>query len=138
MSNDLAGLARPQVVPLSDQTYHSLRRALLHGETAPGMRMVETAIAEQLGVSRTPVREALSRLIIEGWLELHRGKGVVVPGITPEESRERDAVREVLDGYAAREAAVRITDEEVADVPKADVRALGAHRLTNHTRCGTL
>jgi DNA-binding GntR family transcriptional regulator len=76
--------------------------------------MVETIIAIQLGVSRTPVREALNRLAVEGWLESRPNKGVVVAGITRQEVVERYALREVLEGYAARLAAGRITDEDVA------------------------
>ena len=76
--------------------------------------MVESAIAEQLGVSRTPVREALNRLTVEGWLEARRNKGVVVAGITPREVEERYALRELLEGYAASMAATRMTAEEVA------------------------
>jgi DNA-binding GntR family transcriptional regulator len=75
--------------------------------------MVETVLSEQLGVSRTPVREALSRLTVEGWLEARRNKGVVVAGIEPEQVRERFILREILEGYAAREAAKAITAEEV-------------------------
>jgi DNA-binding GntR family transcriptional regulator len=75
--------------------------------------MVETIIADQLGVSRTPVREALNRLTVEGWLESRHNKGVVVAGITRQEVVERYALREVLEGYAARLAAGRITDEQV-------------------------
>ena len=109
----LASLKLPDVASLSDQIYHALRHALLQGEFAPGTRMVETVISEQLGVSRTPVREALSRLTVEGWLESRPNKGVVVAGITPREIEERYVLRGVLEGYGAREAARRIADEEV-------------------------
>jgi DNA-binding GntR family transcriptional regulator len=103
----------PQQVSLADQIYQSLRHALLHGELLPGTRMVESAIAEQLGVSRTPVREALNRLTVEGWLVARRNKGVVVAGVNPQDVEERYGLREVLESYAARLAAERMPNEEI-------------------------
>jgi DNA-binding GntR family transcriptional regulator len=80
--------------------------------------MVETIIANQLGVSRTPVREALNRLTVEGWLESRPNRGVVVAGITRQEVVERYALREVLEGYAARLAAGRITNEQALQLER--------------------
>lgn len=106
-------LEPPQQVSLGDQIYQSLRHALLHGELSPGTRMVESAIAEQLGVSRTPVREALNRLTVEGWLVARRNKGVIVAGINPQDVEERYSLREVLESYAAGLAAERMPDSEI-------------------------
>ena len=103
----------PDTSSLSDQIYRSLRHALIQRRFSPGTRMVETVLSEQLGVSRTPVREALNRLTVEGWLESRPNKGVVVAGITPHEIRERYRLREVLESYGAREATARISDEEL-------------------------
>ncbi|HZS94902.1 MAG TPA: GntR family transcriptional regulator [Chloroflexota bacterium] len=104
-------LSPPTVQSLGEQIYQTLRRALMRGEFAPGSRIIETVIADQLGVSRTPVREALSRLTVEGWLESRPNKGVIVAGITPRQVVERYALRQVLEGYAARQAAERVTDD---------------------------
>lgn len=106
-------LSKPDPASLSDQIYRTLRHALLQREFTPGTRMVETALSEQLGVSRTPVREALNRLTVEGWLEARPNKGVVVAGISPQEVRERYSLRQVLEGYGAREATPRISEEEL-------------------------
>jgi len=121
-------LVPPTVLPLSEQIYRTLRQALAHGEFAPGTRIVETIIANQLGVSRTPVREALSRLTVEGWLESCPNRGVAVAGITRQEVVERYVLREVLEGYAARQVAGRITDEELTRLERiceAAEKALG-------------
>lgn len=109
----LASIRSPDTASLGDQIYLSLRHALLAGRFAPGTRMIETVISEQLGVSRTPVREALSRLTVEGWLEARRNKGVVVAGIQPKEIKERFELRAVLEGFGAREAVIRITNDEI-------------------------
>jgi DNA-binding GntR family transcriptional regulator len=106
-------ISKPDPASLSDQIYRSLRHALMQREFTPGTRMVETMLSEQLGVSRTPVREALNRLTVEGWLESRPNKGVVVAGISPQEIRERYSLREVLEGYGARLATERISDEEL-------------------------
>ena len=107
------GISKPDLASLSDQIYRSLRHALMQRQFAPGTRMVETVLSQQLGVSRTPVREALNRLTVEGWLESRPNKGVVVAGISPNEIRERYSLRMVLEGYGARQATDRITDEEL-------------------------
>ena len=103
----------PQQVSLSDQIYQSLRHALLRGELSPGTRMVESAIAEQLGVSRTPVREALNRLSVEGWLISRRNKGVVVASVDHRDVEERYILRQVLESYAAGLAAEHMPDAEI-------------------------
>lgn len=109
----LALIKPPDTASLSDQIYQQLRHALMGGQFAPGTRMVETVIAERLGVSRTPLRDALNRLTIEGWLEARRNKGVIVAGIRPQQVRERYALRAVLEGYGVREAVARITTEGI-------------------------
>jgi DNA-binding GntR family transcriptional regulator len=103
----------PQQLSLADQIYQSLRHALLRGELSPGTRMVESAIAEQLGVSRTPVREALNRLTVEGWLVSRRNKGVIVASVNPHDVEERYGLRAVLESHAASLAATRMSTEEV-------------------------
>lgn len=130
-------LAPPTVLSLSEQIYQTLRQAFAGGDFAPGTRIVETVIANQLGVSRTPVREALNRLTVEGWLEARRNKGVVVAGITPQEVVERYALREVLEGYAAREASTRITDDELTrlkSICDAAEKALGDQHSAEFAR----
>lgn len=103
----------PDTKPLSDQVYQALRHALMHQQFPPGTRMIEMVLSDQLGVSRTPIREALNRLTVEGWLESRPNKGMVVASITLKEIGERYRLREVLEGYGAREATERISDQEL-------------------------
>ncbi len=104
------------------ETVHSaLREKILRRELAPGERLIERELAAELGVSRTPVRECLVLLELEGLADPHPGLGVVVREITVREVREALAVRSALDGLAAREAA-RGRDEEDLAVLEASLR----------------
>lgn len=84
-----------------------LRQAILNGRLAAGARLRQTELADQLGISRTPIREALVRLQQEGLLELLPRAGVRVVSLDPEEAVDLYDVREALDGLAARLAAGR-------------------------------
>ncbi|EIA38744.1 MAG: GntR family transcriptional regulator [Thermus sp.] len=99
------GFRRPNQV--REAVYGHLKDLLLSGRFAPGERLSEPLLAQELGVSRTPVREALMRLSEEGLVELVPGKGARVKAFTPEEVEEVYGVRALLEGEAAREAALR-------------------------------
>lgn len=86
------------------------------GASPPGRRLSEPLLAKELGVSRTPVREALMRLSEEGLVELVPGKGARVRAFTPEEVDEVYGVRALLEGEAAREAALRATPWELSQL----------------------
>jgi DNA-binding GntR family transcriptional regulator len=90
-----------------------LRQMVQRGELAPGERLVEERLAEQLGLSRTPVREALHRLEQEGLLLKRPRGGYEVRNLTIEEVEEVAGVRAVLAAYAAERAAGRISPEEL-------------------------
>ncbi|MBB6097066.1 DNA-binding GntR family transcriptional regulator [Deinobacterium chartae] len=105
---------RPNLI--RDEVYQHLRRAVLEGDYLPGTRLGETEIGERFGVSRTPIREALQRLVQEGLLEASANKGVRVRTVTPLEARESYAVREVLDGLAAALAARHHTEADAAQL----------------------
>jgi len=108
------------IAPLTDQlslqerTYQSLRTALLDGEYVPGERIYEAALAQALGVSRNPVREAVRRLQQDGLLEVRPHYGIYVAEIPPEEIEDVYRIRGVLEAAAAGLAAERMTDTEVA------------------------
>ncbi len=95
--------------------YDRLRRAIIGGEFQPGERLTETAVAQRLGISRTPVREAFARLAKDGLLRNSRGVGseVVDPG---QELLDIYFIREAIEGCAARLAAMRATPAEVAAI----------------------
>lgn len=92
-----------------ESTYDKLRNGIVSGDFPPGMHLVETSLAETLGVSRTPIREALSRLEQDGLVE--RGsRGLQVRHRSPAEILEIFEVRIVLEGTAAKLAAERHTE----------------------------
>jgi len=103
----LKPLDRP--IALADQVYQTLRDQLRTGRIGPSERLQEVAIATQLGVSRTPVREALARLASEGLVEAD-GRSFAVPGLTPEDLTDIYALRSLLEPEAVRLASERAAD----------------------------
>lgn len=93
-----------------------LRQMVQRGELAPGERLVEERLAEQLGLSRTPVREALHRLEQEGLLLKRPRGGYEVRNLTIEEVEEVAGVRAVLAAYAAERAAKRISSDDLSQL----------------------
>ena len=91
-----------------------LRHLILVGEYGPGDRLVEERVAARVGVSRTPVRQALAMLEAEGLVEMTANKGAVVPSFGAEEVWDVYDLRAVLEGHAARRAAVSIQEEELS------------------------
>ncbi|MER3444035.1 MAG: GntR family transcriptional regulator [Meiothermus sp.] len=96
-----------------EAAYLHLREAILGGTLLPGTRISEPGLAESLGISRTPVREALQRLSQEGLVELSPNKGARVRVITPREVREVYEVRALLEAEGARLAAQRASEAEL-------------------------
>lgn len=93
--------------------FEHLKQAIIRGDIPPGSRMVETRIAETMGVSRTPVREAIHKLEREGYLTKQSRSGFAVIGLTRDAIEECFGIRAVLEGYAARLATVRHTPEQL-------------------------
>lgn len=94
--------------------YESLHEAISDGRIAVGERVREEEVARNLGVSRTPVREALQRLQQRGLLVFGTGRGLVVPRLSQQQVIELYAMREILEGSAARFAATHATAAEIA------------------------
>jgi DNA-binding GntR family transcriptional regulator len=86
--------------PLRDEVYRQLLERIHRGELAPGTRVRDTQVAAQLGVSRTPVREALLRLVREGVLEADMGRGFSLCHLDAVEMRETGAILSSLEGLA--------------------------------------
>ena len=106
-----AGTPATQAV---DRVYATLRQGILDGVYAPGARLGEADLADALGVSRTPVREALRRLGSEGLLSTLPNKGARVRRWTTSELSDISDLRAILEGYAAGQAATRVTDTDIA------------------------
>ena len=91
-----------------------IREAILDGRLAPGQRLKEEELARELGVSRTPVREALLLLQTDGLVELAPRRGATVRSYAVDDLDDVYQLRAVLEGYAARRAATRISAADVA------------------------
>ncbi len=104
-------VARP--APLRQAVYDALADLIANGSLKPGQHLVESELAEQLGVSRQPIREALQRLQADGWVELRPAYGAFVHTPTPEEVAQLLGVRSVLEAYSAQGAALHATHADV-------------------------
>jgi DNA-binding GntR family transcriptional regulator len=104
---------------LVDDATQSLREAILGGRLPAGARLRQTVLADRLGISRTPIREALTRLQQEGLIELLPRAGVRVTLLDADEAVELYDLREVLDGLAARLAAGRADQAALGRIGKA-------------------
>ncbi len=119
-----AGQARQAAAPkratvnLSAQAYQQVRAAIQGGEHSPGEVLFETHLADKLGMSRTPVREALQILAREGFVEIIPNRGYLVPRLSMSDVRDLFELRESLEGLAARCAAIRVTSDEIAELEK--------------------
>ena len=97
----------------TDLVYEALRHAILAGRYAPGSRIVLDHVAAELGTSKVPVREAVVRLVGEGWLDTKPHVGPTVPELSPEEVRETSILRSVVEGGAVGYAVNEISDAAV-------------------------
>ncbi|MCF0154152.1 MAG: GntR family transcriptional regulator [Veillonella sp.] len=103
-------------LPLSEQVYITLKEAILRGKVKPGVKLNEVAIAEQMSVSATPVREAFRKLAKDNLVVIKPWKGVTVKGYTAEEIVAMYQCREVMEGLGARLCAEHATEEQVAEL----------------------
>ncbi len=110
---ELGKLQIEQYKPLRDIVFETLRKAILDGDLKPGERVMEVQLAEELGVSRTPVREAIRKLELEGLLVMVPRKGAYVADVSIKDVLSVLEIRASLEGLGASLAAERITDEEV-------------------------
>ena len=110
MTEDLT-LNMNAYLPLRDVVFHTLREAILRGELKPGERLMELQLAAQLGVSRTPIREAIRMLEQEGLAVTMPRKGAEVAKMTLKGMEDVLEIRAALDELACQLAVDRITDE---------------------------
>ena len=100
-----------EYLPLRDVVFNTLRNAILTGELSPGERLMEIKLADQLGVSRTPIREAIRKLELEGLVVNTPRKGAEVANISAEDLRDVLEVRRSLEVLAIRLACDKMTEE---------------------------
>ncbi|MEW6264371.1 MAG: GntR family transcriptional regulator [Thermodesulfobacteriota bacterium] len=103
----------PPRKPLGDEVYQALKTAILQRELVPGQRLIEAQLAERLGASRTPVRQAMHMLLRENLIE-RRGRGFAVRGLSRQDIVEILDLRCVLESFAARRATENITPGSLA------------------------
>jgi DNA-binding GntR family transcriptional regulator len=103
-------------LPLRDVVFNTLRQAILRGELQPGERLLEIHLANKLGVSRTPIREAIRKLELEGLVLMIPRKGAVVAEITEKSLRDVLEVRRALEELAVKLACDKIQDEEIEEL----------------------
>ncbi|RJQ51422.1 MAG: GntR family transcriptional regulator [Desulfobacteraceae bacterium] len=99
-------------VPVRERTYEYLKERLLSGRLEPGERLTEENLAARIGVSRTPVREALHKLEQEGLVKPLETRGFIVTPSSREEIEELFAIRSILEGFALRCAVEKITETD--------------------------
>ena len=111
-----------QIIPISrakslkEQAYDKLKDLIITGALEPGALHNEKRLAEALGVSRTPVREALLELSREGMVAFVPGKGVEICKFTVQQVREVFEIRKIIEGYIIKKIAARLTDTDIKKI----------------------
>jgi len=127
------GSARDATRPIPRRSLHDevvtrVRDMIIEGELAPGARIHEGQLGAALGVSRTPLREALKFLASEGLIDLVASRGAVVRSFSPQDVRDMLTVLGVLEAFAGRLACREATDSEIAEVRRLHDRMAGYYR----------
>ena len=110
-----------EYLPLRDVVFNTLRDAILTGKLVPGERLMENQLAEKLGVSRTPVREALRMLELENLVELVPRKGAQVLDMSEKDITNILEVRSALEGLATSLACKKMTKEDLQQLKNMEV-----------------
>ena len=121
MGSDNLQVNMDEFLPLRDVVFNTLRKAILTGELKPGERLMEIHLANRLGVSRTPIREAIRKLELEGLVTMIPRRGAEVAQITEKSMKDVLEVRRALDALCAELACERITEEETKQLKDACV-----------------
>ena len=102
-----------EYLPLRDVVFNTLRQAILRGEMEPGERLMEIQLSQKLGVSRTPIREAIRKLELEGLVIMIPRKGAEVAHITEKDMRDVLEVRSTLEELAVTLACKNVTPDKI-------------------------
>lgn len=113
MAGHLQPIKLDSYKPLRELVCENIRQAIIDGTFSPGERLMEIQLADEMGVSRTPVREAIRKLELEGFVVMIPRRGTYVADISIKDITEIYEIRTCLDTLAAGLAAERITDEEL-------------------------
>lgn len=116
MAGKLSKINLNDYKPLREVIFNTIREAIIGGELKPGERLMEVQLAEKMGVSRTPVREAIRKLELEGLVEMIPRKGAHVAEVSVKDIMDVLEVRASLDGLATALAAERMKEEELREL----------------------
>lgn len=116
----------PASTRASERAYQEIRALILTGDVAPGSPLTEEALAEIVGVSRTPVREALRRLEVELYVRRSESQRLFVANWSRDDLAEMFALRAMLEAHAAARAATRISEAALADLHAINARITAA------------
>lgn len=105
-----------EYLPLRDVVFNTLREAILKGDFAPGERLMEKQLAEKMGVSRTPIREAIRKLELEGLVIMVPRKGAEVASITSKDISDVLEVRATLEALAVKLACKKMSESELEEL----------------------
>lgn len=114
--SDILKVNMNEYLPLRDVVFNTLRQAILKGELKPGERLMEIQLAQRLGVSRTPIREAIRKLELEGLVTMIPRKGAEVAQITEKSLRDVLEVRKALEELAMQIACDKISNHVIDDL----------------------
>lgn len=103
-------------VPAAEQAYRTIRAAIVSGDLSEGARLVEERLSEDLGLSRTPIRDAIRRLTLEGFIERHEGYNTRVATFPVDEMEQTFHIRQFLESYAAERAARLATEDDISAI----------------------
>ena len=117
-TKDWGSMSLKDQLSISDKTYLLLKETILQGRLKPGEKLFEKDLAEKIGVSRTPVREALKQLAMESLVSVEPRKYYVVKGLTLDEVMEIVTIRSLLEPYAVKKAAAVLTDSELDELQR--------------------
>ncbi|ABZ83818.1 transcriptional regulator, gntr family [Heliomicrobium modesticaldum Ice1] len=117
--------------PLRDIVFENLREAIITGVLRPGERLMEIQLAEEMGVSRTPVREAIRKLELEGFVVMVPRKGAYVSNISVKDITDVFELRAALESLAAGLAAQRITEDETEQMERLLVKTMSCFEEDN-------
>lgn len=113
---DLSKIQKIAHLTLANRVYEDLRELLLAGQVLPGQKLTLKGLADALGTSQMPVREAVRQLAAEGAIEMLPNKGMRVPLMTKDKFRELLQIRLALEGLAVEQAASLVTDEQLKEI----------------------
>ncbi|RWC76277.1 GntR family transcriptional regulator [bacterium M00.F.Ca.ET.141.01.1.1] len=101
---------------LNDRAYGALKQELISGGFSPGQTLVIRKLAETFGISTTPIREALQRLVAERLLEMQNNRSIIVPLLSEPAFAELTRIRIAVEGLAGEMAATRMSESALADI----------------------